>query len=82
MSARGNTAPGKFGNPGPWVVAGTNASMAPGFETEEKLRERKAAADYWAKLSATPEKVAWGRQQLLYRRSAYTAGTSCISCLP
>jgi alkylhydroperoxidase family enzyme len=36
------------------VLAGTNASMAPGFENEEALRRSKAAPDYWAKKSHNP----------------------------
>ncbi len=31
------------------VMAGTSASMAPGFETPEALRETKASASYWAR---------------------------------
>jgi alkylhydroperoxidase family enzyme len=31
------------------VLSGTNASMAPGFESEEALKRSKQAADYWAK---------------------------------
>jgi alkylhydroperoxidase family enzyme len=31
------------------VMAGTSASMAPGFETAEELAESKSAAGYWAK---------------------------------
>jgi alkylhydroperoxidase family enzyme len=38
------------------VMAGTAASMAPGFETAEALAKTKAAADYWAKQDATPAK--------------------------
>src|SRR3989440_10158014 len=34
------------------VLAGTAASMAPGFETEEVLKRSKQAADYWAKRGA------------------------------
>jgi hypothetical protein len=30
------------------VLAGTTASMAPGFENAEVLKAAKAAADYWA----------------------------------
>ena len=30
------------------VLAGTTASMAPGFEDAEALKAAKAAADYWA----------------------------------
>jgi hypothetical protein len=30
------------------VMAGSAASMAPGFESEEALRESKSDADYWA----------------------------------
>ena len=31
------------------VLAGTGASMAPGFESAEALAATKAAPDYWAK---------------------------------
>jgi hypothetical protein len=31
------------------VLAGTSASMAPGFESAEELKSTKAQADYWAK---------------------------------
>jgi alkylhydroperoxidase family enzyme len=31
------------------VMAGTTASMAPGYETAEKLHETKSSADYWAR---------------------------------
>src|SRR5262245_8099261 len=34
------------------VLAGTTASMAPGFESEEALRRSKQAADYWARTGA------------------------------
>jgi hypothetical protein len=34
------------------VLAGTSASMAPGFESAEALACSKAAADYWAKARA------------------------------
>lgn len=33
------------------ILAGTAASMAPGFETAEALVQSKASADYWAKRS-------------------------------
>ncbi len=33
------------------VLAGTDASMAPGFESMDKLQMTKAQADYWAKQS-------------------------------
>ena len=36
------------------ILAGTDASMAPGFETEEALRNSKQAADYWARMNAKP----------------------------
>jgi alkylhydroperoxidase family enzyme len=36
------------------ILAGTDASMAPGFETEDALLESKKAADYWAKINAKP----------------------------
>ena len=35
------------------VLAGTDASMAPGFETEEALKRSKAAADYWVRQGPT-----------------------------
>jgi alkylhydroperoxidase family enzyme len=34
------------------ILAGTDGSMAPGFETEEALRRSKADPDYWAKKAA------------------------------
>ncbi|MBV8837900.1 MAG: carboxymuconolactone decarboxylase [Alphaproteobacteria bacterium] len=40
------------------VMAGTNASMAPGFENEQQLQATKSAPDYWAKQTTTPQKVA------------------------
>ena len=33
------------------VLAGTTASMAPGFESEEALKRSKSAPDYWARKS-------------------------------
>jgi alkylhydroperoxidase family enzyme len=36
------------------ILAGTDASMAPGFETAEALQQSKQAADYWAKINAKP----------------------------
>jgi alkylhydroperoxidase family enzyme len=38
------------------VMAGTAASMAPGFETPEALAKAKAAPDYWAKQQAEPKR--------------------------
>lgn len=40
------------------VLAGTDASMAPGFEDLTTLQATKAAADYWAKSKAQSGKVA------------------------
>ncbi len=40
------------------VLAGTSASMAPGFESAAALRESKARADYWAKQEPAPGKTA------------------------
>ena len=37
------------------VLAGTDASMAPGFKTEEELKHSKAQADYWANKPAQPQ---------------------------
>ena len=34
------------------VMAGTSASMAPGYEDMQALKAKKAAADYWAKSKA------------------------------
>ncbi|MDE2230379.1 MAG: hypothetical protein KGL11_15240, partial [Alphaproteobacteria bacterium] len=39
------------------VLAGTDASMAPGFEDAQRLATTKAKADYWAKLTPRPDKV-------------------------
>ena len=36
------------------ILAGTDASMAPGFETMDALKASKAKADYWAKQDAAP----------------------------
>lgn len=38
------------------VMAGTSASMAPGFETAEALAKSKAAPDYWAKQDVAPSR--------------------------
>jgi alkylhydroperoxidase family enzyme len=40
------------------VMAGTAASMAPGFETAESLARSKADADYWAKNGAAADQDA------------------------
>ena len=37
------------------VLAGTDASMAPGFETLDALKTSKQQADYWAKKPAQPQ---------------------------
>jgi len=37
------------------VLAGTDASMAPGFETMDALKTSKQQADYWAKKPAQPQ---------------------------
>lgn len=37
------------------VLAGTNASMAPGFEDAARLAATKAGSDYWAKTRPVPE---------------------------
>ena len=37
------------------IMAGTAASMAPGFENEEALARSKQASDYWAKKNAKPQ---------------------------
>ena len=42
------------------VLAGTSASMAPGFETAEALAESKAAPDYWAKRAPERKTAAAG----------------------
>jgi hypothetical protein len=36
------------------ILAGTTASMAPGFETAEALTQSKQADDYWARRDAKP----------------------------
>jgi len=40
------------------ILAGTDASMAPGFETEDALRKSKAAPDYWARKTPRPARDA------------------------
>jgi alkylhydroperoxidase family enzyme len=40
------------------VLAGTSASMAPGYESAQALAASKAAADYWARKPAEPSKNA------------------------
>ena len=37
------------------ILAGQDGSMAPGFETIDKLKESKQATDYWAKVNAKPQ---------------------------
>jgi hypothetical protein len=36
------------------VLAGTTASMAPGFEDAARLRETKSSAGYWANTKPAP----------------------------
>jgi alkylhydroperoxidase family enzyme len=40
------------------ILAGTDASMAPGFENLGALQRSKQAEDYWAKINAKPAKQA------------------------
>ena len=40
------------------VLAGTDGSMAPGFETMDALKTSKAQVDYWAKKQAAPQSEA------------------------
>lgn len=40
------------------VMAGTDASMAPGYEDAKRLAETKSSPDYWAKSTPRPERVA------------------------
>jgi len=40
------------------VLAGTSASMAPGYESAEALAASKAAGDYWARKATEPRKDA------------------------
>ena len=40
------------------VLAGTSASMAPGYEDADKLAATKASGEYWAKTKSPPPKVA------------------------
>ena len=39
-------------------MAGTSASMAPGYEGAERLKELKSRQDYWAKAKAKSESAA------------------------
>jgi alkylhydroperoxidase family enzyme len=40
------------------VLAGTDGSMAPGFETMDALQRSKSATDYWAKVAPKPAQAA------------------------
>jgi alkylhydroperoxidase family enzyme len=40
------------------ILAGTDASMAPGFETADALKRSKEAEDYWARINGKPSKQA------------------------
>jgi len=40
------------------ILAGTDGSMAPGFETLDALQRSKMAEDYWAKINSKPTKQA------------------------
>ena len=40
------------------VLAGTGASMAPGFESADSLRQSKSSSSYWATQGAKKEKDA------------------------
>jgi alkylhydroperoxidase family enzyme len=40
------------------ILAGTDASMAPGFETEDALERSKQDPEYWARRKATPSQAA------------------------
>ncbi len=40
------------------ILAGTDASMAPGFETEQALKRSKADPNYWARQAAKPPRDA------------------------
>jgi alkylhydroperoxidase family enzyme len=40
------------------ILPGQDGSMAPGFETEEALKQSKARDDYWAKRPAQPVRTA------------------------
>ncbi len=40
------------------ILAGSDGSMAPGFKTEEELKQSKQAADYWAKVAPKPSSQA------------------------
>jgi alkylhydroperoxidase family enzyme len=40
------------------ILAGTSASMAPGFETDEALKRSKQAPDYWGKKGSKSQQAA------------------------
>jgi len=46
------------------VLAGTSASMAPGFEDAEALAEAKASSEYWAKSARQARKGRLARRSL------------------
>jgi len=40
------------------ILAGTDASMAPGFKTEDELKRSKSDPEYWARKKAAPSQAA------------------------
>ena len=57
------------------VMAGTDASMAPGYEDMDKLKMTKAQADYWAKQKA--DEPRWrDRPRAAQRYEIQTRGTT------
>jgi alkylhydroperoxidase family enzyme len=40
------------------ILAGTDASMAPGFKTEDELKRSKGDPEYWARKKAAPSQAA------------------------
>lgn len=52
------------------VMAGTSASMAPGYEDEQKLKEMKSSPGYWAKSKMAASNAKGGRN---VRRGNYPA---------
>jgi hypothetical protein len=40
------------------ILAGTDASMAPGFESEDALTRSKQDPNYWARRKAAPSQAA------------------------
>src|SRR5262249_34973482 len=65
------------------ILAGTDASMAPGFETEDALKQSKQDPGYWARRKATPSQAAecppWRSRRPRRRWRSAWSNPACVS---